>query len=46
MQKECDIIPTETRDQTRGSCGHFKEGQFTHKIEDDTQNKEQSESKR
>lgn len=45
MQKERDITAIKSGDQTRGSCGHFKDGQFICKTEHDTQNKEQPESK-
>lgn len=41
MQKECDIIAIKSGDQTRGSGGHFKDGQFIDEIEHETQNKGQ-----
>lgn len=39
MQKECDTIAIKSGDQTRGSGGHFKDGQFIYETEHDKQNK-------
>lgn len=39
------VTAIKSGDQTRGSCAHFKDGQFTYKIEYDRK-QEQPESKR